>query len=135
MVNISGFSDLKDKDICITDGSHRFIDQTTGIGTSGTLTYTIPLLDSDALFKVSLVWSDYPSTETASVNLVNDLDLEVISPTGVGYLGNVFSSGWSQAGGSAGCTNNVENVYIQAAEVGTWTVRVKGYNIPQASQP
>jgi hypothetical protein len=33
-----------------------------------------------SLFKVTLVWSDYASTESAATNLVNDLDLIVTLP-------------------------------------------------------
>jgi hypothetical protein len=66
---------------------------------------------------------------------VNDLDLVVTSPSGAVYYGNQFSGGWSQTGGSADRTNNVENVYVQAAEGGTWTVDVSGYNVPNGPQP
>ena len=82
-----------------------------------------------------MVWSDYPSTDAATVNLVNDLDLEVTAPGGAVYRGNVFSGGWSAAGGTADRRNNVENVYVQAPAVGTWTVTVKGYNVPNGPQP
>lgn len=84
---------------------------------------------------MTLVWSDYPSALGASKNLVNDLDLVVTSPSGAAYQGNVFSGGWSQTGGSADRTNNVENVYVTAAEARTWTVTVSGYNVPQGPQP
>ncbi len=118
-----------------TDGSHQFVDETTGLGTNGTATYQFSIETTGAPFKVTLVWSDYPSTEAASKNLVNDLDLVVTSPSGTVYQGNVFSGGWSQTGGSADRTNNVENVYVQSAEAGTWTVEVSGYNVPNGPQP
>jgi len=86
--------------------------------------------------KITLVWSDFPSTESASVNLVNDLDLEVVAPNGTTtYLGNVFSGGWSATGGAADRRNNVENVYVQSATAGTYTIRVKGFNVPNGPQP
>ena len=81
------------------------------------------------------MWSDYPSTEAASANLVNDLNLKVTAPGGQVYLGNVFSGGWSVTGGSADSVNNVENVYVQSAAAGTWTVEVIGANVPQGPQP
>jgi hypothetical protein len=37
------------------------------------------------------VWSDYPSSEAAAQNLVNDLDLVVTAPGGTQYKGNVDS--------------------------------------------
>ncbi|HBY98700.1 MAG TPA: hypothetical protein DEP84_32930, partial [Chloroflexi bacterium] len=118
-----------------TDGSRQFVDQATGLGTNGSATYQFNVSASGAPFKVTLVWSDFPSTEAAAKNLVNDLDLVVTSPGGAIYQGNVFAGGWSQGGGSPDRTNNVENVYIQAAEAGSWTVDVRGYNVPNGPQP
>lgn len=116
-----------------TDASALFVDNTTGLATAATATsqYT----SSGAPLKVSLVWSDFPSTETAAVNLVNDLDLVVTAPNGTVYRGNVFSGGFSATGGSADRLNNVENVYLAAPAAGTWTVAVTGFNVPSGPQP
>ena len=81
------------------------------------------------------VWSDYPSTEAAALNLVNNLNLVVTAPGGATCQGNVFSGGWSITGGSADTINNVENVYVQSAAAGTWTVQVSGVNVPNGPQP
>jgi len=118
-----------------TDGSLKFVDQTAGVSTNGVATYQANVTSSGAPLKVSVVWSDYTSTETATKNLVNDLDVTLTSPSGVVYRGNVFSGGWSATGGSADRTNNVENVYIQAAASGTWKIEVRGYNVPNGPQP
>ena len=118
-----------------TDGSHAFVDHTLGLATNNTAAYLFTVDTGGSSFKVTLVWSDYPSTESASVNLVNDLDLTVTSPSGAVYKGNFFSGGWSQIGGAADRTNNVENVYLQLAEAGTWTVEVRGFNVPNGPQP
>jgi len=118
-----------------TDGSHQYVEQTVGLSTGGQDSYQFSVAMSGQPFKVTLVWSDYASTEAASKNLVNDLDLVVTAPGGVVYRGNVFGGGWSQTGGSADRTNNVENVYVQSAAAGTWTVQVSGYNTPYGPQP
>jgi serine protease AprX len=115
------------------DGSAEWVDQSTGLTTGGSNVYTYTT-DGSTNLKVSLVWSDFPSTETASVNLVNNLNLTVTGPGGT-YNGNVFSGGWSTTGGSADSVNNVENVYIQNAAAGTWTVTVSGANVPMGPQP
>ncbi len=115
------------------DGSAEWVDEATGLTTGATATYTYTTAGATDL-RVSLVWSDYPSTETAAVNLVNDLDLTVSGPGGT-FVGNVFSGGWSAAGGSADRVNNVENVYVQGAAAGTWTVTVTGHNVPFGPQP
>ncbi len=117
------------------DGSHQYVDNGTGVSTGGTATYTFGVAAAGSPFKASLVWSDYPSTAAAGVNLVNDLNLEVEAPNGTVYRGNVFGGGWSQTGGSFDSVNNVENVYVQSAAAGTWTVRVRGANTPFGPQP
>ncbi len=117
-----------------TDGGHKFVDQATGLGTNGSATYTFSVNAAKPV-KVTVVWSDHASTESAAKNLVNDLDLKVTGPDGAVYLGNAFSGGWSRTGGSADRTNNVENVYVQSAGAGAWTVEVRGYNVPNGPQP
>ncbi len=119
-----------------TDRGHVYVDNTAGLATGSVASYQFTVGSPGAPFKVSTVWSDYPSTETAAVNLVNNLNLTVTSPGGTVYRGNVFSGGWSQAGGSADNVNNVENVYVQSAESGVWTVEVSGFNVPMGgTQP
>ncbi len=114
-----------------TDGTIQYVDEETGLATGGSRSFTVNST-GDPL-KVTLVWSDYPSTETASINLVNDLDLTVAGPGGT-FRGNVFSGGWSTTGGTADRRNNVENVYIQSPGAGTYTVTVTGYNVPNGPQ-
>ena len=116
-----------------TDGTAQHVDNASGLATNGTLIYQYAV--SGGPLKITVVWTDYPSTEAASINLVNDLDLTVTAPGGAIYLGNVFSGGWSATGGSADRRNNVENVYIQSPASGTWTVTLKGYNVPNGPQP
>ena len=134
-----------------TDGSHAFVEETTGLRTGESATYTFNA-DGAGPFKVSLVWSDHAATNSQLVlfpggviielfpgpNLVNDLDL-VVTPPGGGasdaYKGNNFSGGWTQIGGTADRLNNVENVYIQSPTAGIWTVTVSGYNTPFGPQP
>jgi PKD repeat protein len=116
------------------DGSALFVDQTSGITTGGS-DVNAYAVDGGESLRISLVWSDYPSTEAAAANLVNDLDLTVEAPDGTVYAGNVFSGGWSALGGSADRVNNVENVYISSASAGTWTVTVNGFNVPFGPQP
>jgi hypothetical protein len=119
-----------------TDGSHIYVDNTTGIGTGGGSSYPFAVATAGQPLKITLVWSDYPSATSASKNLVNDLDLVVTAPDGATiYRGNFFNGGWSQAGGTRDNTNNVENVYVQSAGAGTWTIAVNGFNVPNGPQP
>ena len=115
-----------------TDGSINFVEG-AGLTTGGSASYSVT--PAGGPLKITVVWSDYQSTETAAKNLVNNLDVTVTGPDGAAYRGNAFSSGWSVAGGSADTANNVENVYIQAPAPGTWTVEVRGFNVPSGPQP
>nr|MDQ3578791.1 S8 family serine peptidase [Actinomycetota bacterium] len=117
-----------------TAGTARYVNEAAqGLATNGSAESKYPL-DANKPFKVSLAYSDKEAAVNASVTLVNDLDLEVVSPTGTVYKGNAFAGGWSTAGGSADRRNNVENVYLRSAAAGEWTVRVKGYNVPSGPQ-
>jgi hypothetical protein len=117
-----------------TDGSAQFVDNSAPLSTGGSASFNYTVAGGQPL-KVSLVWTDFASTETAAANLVNNLNLTVTGPGGVTYRGNVFGGGWSTTGGSADNVNNVENVYVQSAAAGTWTVQVSGANVPSGPQP
>jgi hypothetical protein len=89
--------------------------------------------------EISLVWTDYQgSTETAGA-LVNDLDLTVMDPTGVKYLGNNFGAVSRESDHNNPCgvdhTNNIECVLIKPPTPGTWTIYVNATNIPIGPQP
>jgi serine protease AprX len=117
-----------------TPGERQFVDDITGISTGDVETYQYNVKQGQP-FKVTLAWSDSPGSPAASKALVNDVNLCVIAPDGTTvYRGNYFSGGWSQPGGSADSTNNVENVYVETPSSGWWTVEVVGHNIPQGPQ-
>lgn len=87
-------------------------------------------VDTGSPLSVSLVWTDVSSALYSGKTLVNDLDLEVRSPSGTVWLGNVFQDNRSATGGTADRTNNVECVYIPTPERGTWQVKVKAHELP-----
>ena len=104
------------------------------LSTGSIATYSEQVSVSSSPLKITLAWTDRPGSLPAE-GLVNNLDLEVVSPGGTIYRGNVFTNGWSAPGGSADFQNNVEGVYIQSPTVGWWTIRVKGANVPMGPQP
>ncbi|MFN2163001.1 MAG: S8 family serine peptidase, partial [Candidatus Promineifilaceae bacterium] len=118
-----------------TDGNRQFVDEASGVSGGSSKQYQFDVAGGQPL-KVTLAWSDYPSSMSASVNLVNNLNLVVTGPGGSPvYKGNVFNGGWSQTGGTADSLNNIENVYVQNPTAGTWTVEVSGANVPIGPQP
>jgi hypothetical protein len=111
-------------------------DDNTGFATGSTATQTWTFtVGSGEAFKATLAWTDFPSTQAASVNLVNDLDLTVTGPTGTIWRGNVFASGQSTTGGTSDRRNTLEQVLLNAPAAGTYTVSVKAFNVPSGPQP
>ena len=76
---------------------------------------------------VTLCWSDYPAALPAARQLVNDLDLAVVTPDGVTHYPN--------GGSGADRLNNTEGVQVYCAGAGTIQVTVSGYNVPNGPQP
>lgn len=83
--------------------------------------------------KVTLAWTDYPSTPAASTNLVNDLDLRVDGPTG-GFTGNDFFQGVSINHGLQDRLNNLEQVLIPAPTPGVYSIQISPHAIPAGPQ-
>ncbi|WHZ58508.1 S8 family serine peptidase [Metabacillus hrfriensis] len=81
--------------------------------------------------RIALAWTDYPGNPSASVSLVNDLDLVIKSPGGKTYTGNDFISPYNNQWDGR---NNVETVILPNAEAGTYTIEVQAYNVPSGTQ-
>ena len=111
---------------------YKYEDETYSLSTNETKTFNYDVESTNTPLRLSVVWTDYPGSTTATKALVNDLDLVVTSPSGTVYNGNDFSSPYND---SADHTNNVENVWIETPETGTYTVTIEGYNVPQGPQP
>jgi len=105
-------------------------------------------VDGSADLKVTLDWTDYPGVpdqapsapsvgNSATWNapqLVNDLDLEVIDPGELTYLGNQFTGGESVLGGAPDRRNNVEQVRLPSPRRGRVVVTVRPHDISVAGQ-
>jgi len=105
-------------------------------GTGNFKTYTFNVTTSGQLFKAVLCWSDERGSRFSTNQLVNDLNLEIETPSGTIYRGNQFSQGRSIQGGTFDSTNNLEVVLIDSAESGIWTIRAKnGGHGGQRAQP
>jgi hypothetical protein len=109
-------------------GSERtfdFTDQTSVLTQSQVFEKRLVLASGDLPLKVTLAYTDVPGFPPAIPALVNDLDLEVLSPSGFVYRGNQFLDGESVPNApSADSINNVEGVYIELPEAGEYLVRV-----------
>jgi hypothetical protein len=106
----------------------------SGMATGQAAEYPIEVTGSAEQFRVTLTFTDPAATSGASFAAINDLDLEVVSPTGTVYKGNVFSGGVSVTGGSKDDRNNVEQVHLTNPAIGEWTVRVNGAAVNVGAQ-
>jgi len=111
-------------------------DDTTGITTGEQVGYEVKINSDDRSFRVAVVWTDAPPELSADKQLINNLDLEVISPSGQLYYGNNFNNdNYSKLNGNPDEINVVEMVHLESPSTGTWTVCIKGTEIPQGPQP
>lgn len=86
-------------------------------------------MDRSGPLKIVLAWLDPEGSPMSSVALVNDLDLEIVSPSGAVYHGNNFSSGESVPSGQQDRRNNIEGFYLSSAGEGAWQVRVRAFDV------
>jgi len=120
-----------------------FLDEndTAPVGTAESYTRQVTLNAGEGGLKIALAWLDPAGTPGNSVQLVNDIDLIVHAPGGGGYLGNQFdldgthSRKFESPDPVLGDEyNNVESIVIRDAPVGTYTIEVRGYTVPNGAQ-
>ncbi len=111
-------------------------DNTSGVSTNDSVVTTVNVINTSEPLKFVLAWSDTSATSLADTTLINDLDLIITAPNSNRYKGNVFSGGYSEIGGLADRKNNVEVVWLPSpAQMGIYTITVKGFNCPNGSIP
>lgn len=100
-----------------------------GLMTGETKDYRFRVTTSSEPLKITMTFTDWPAAVNASAaNVrVNDMDLEVLTPSGTLYRGNVIDTtqGLSTPGGSPDTINNTEMVILNTPEVGAWTIRFR----------
>jgi subtilisin family serine protease/uncharacterized membrane protein len=109
-------------------------DQKVSLRTGEQQVYTTTVLTGSTPLKIMLAWTDPPGTPAANRELVNDLDLEITSPSGVEYVGNNFTNGQSRPNGARDNLNNLEGFFLKNPEPGTWTIKVNGTSVPVGPQ-
>ena len=101
------------------------VNETDLVTTGQTRKYTVTT-DGKTPLRATLAYTDPAGSPTATKATVNDLSLKVTAPDGTVYWGNygLDAGNWSLAGGAANTVDTVENVLVDAADAGTWTVEV-----------
>lgn len=99
--------------------------------------YAVTVPTGAPALKVTLAWDDPPAALNVASQLVNDLDLTAVSPSGATYYPWTLEPSNPSAPAlrtKADHRNNVEQVVVDAPEPGLWTVRVTGTSVPQGPQ-
>ncbi len=123
-------------DIVRADGGTGDLIKEDSVGNGQTWTYDVEV-DGESQLKVTLAWDDYfGSYEAAGKKLVNDLDLEVVSPSATTYHPYVLDPDHPSYAATTGVDdlNNVEQVVVNSPATGTWTIRVVATLLPQPDQ-
>ncbi|HIE06103.1 MAG TPA: T9SS type A sorting domain-containing protein [bacterium (Candidatus Stahlbacteria)] len=111
------------------------VDDTIGVNTGQSITDSFRVTSSIPL-RVSMAWTDTAAAPNANPTLINDLNLELVDPSGNYYRGNQYSGGQSQQNPSSWDNVNVEEcAQINNPEVGVWRITVQGQNVVYEPQP
>ncbi|MEQ9096707.1 MAG: S8 family serine peptidase [Phycisphaerales bacterium] len=122
--NVSNLFDARD--------SLYIVDQSWTLLHSGDRAeYLVAMPPQGAPLRITMAYLDPPGNPAATVHRINDLDLRVTSPSGKVYHGNVglHEGLFSAPGGSPNSVDTIENVFVQRAEPGLWTVEVLAQEI------
>lgn len=110
------------------------------VSNSGTNTHTINVPSGVGELKVMLYWHDYPAAVNAAVALVNNLNVQVTTPSSsvinpwiLDYTPNVSNLNAVAVRGTD-IRNNHEQVTIANPTAGAYTVTVNGASVPQGPQ-
>ena len=110
--------------------NYDFTDQTTSLTNSAVFERRILIGSPDEPLKITLTYTDVPGLPAAAIALVNDLDLEVIAPTGEIFRGNQFEDGESTPDAPLTDTiNNVEAVHLVAPVPGEYVIRIRATRV------
>ncbi|MCP3691555.1 MAG: S8 family serine peptidase, partial [Planctomycetaceae bacterium] len=138
--NLEGWGRVRISDSLFFVGDNRALGviadvrNTDGLNTGQVTTYNVNVTGTAEDLRITAVWTDVAATAGSAFASVNDLDLEVTSPAGVLFLGNVFAGGFSTSGGTKDDRNNVEQVHINNPASGAWTVRIRAAAVNSGSQ-
>ncbi len=119
-----GLLDLTSTVLSLRTKSFLYADHRDGLAEGEEAVYKYEVKAPGTTFRATLAWTDPAAAPGAARTLVNDLDLVVRAPDGSIHLGN--DDGGT---GTRDRVNNVEQVTIDNAAPGTYTVTVRGASI------
>ncbi len=101
-----------------------------------TNSHTITLPSNAKSLKITLVWNDLPAAINSNISLVNDLDIEVISPDNTTFLPWILNPDFPDQPAIRGKDkiNNIEQVTVEKPVSGSYTINVTGSYVSNTSQ-
>jgi hypothetical protein len=117
--------------------SNRYFTGNINTNQEQTFTFDVPANTSKA--KVMLYWNDPAAGPLSTHTLINDLDLTVIAPSTLVVtkplvLDTLPSQILLPAVQGVDRINNVEQVTLNNPAAGTYTIKLKGFNVPEINQ-
>ncbi len=94
------------------------------------------VVGSSSPLRVTTSWCDPAASPLSDPTLVNNLDLELESPSGSIFSPWVLDPANPATAASTGVDNlnPMEQVFVASPQIGNWTVRVRGASVPQGPQ-
>ncbi len=118
--------------------NNQFIEDNISQGATNQHTITVPAGVSE--LRIMTYWTDYEGSTSASIALVNDLNMEVTDPNTTVHLPWLLdhtpntTALNTPAGTGVDALNNMEQVAITDPASGTYTIDIDGFAIPQGPQ-
>lgn len=100
----------------------HYVDELTGLGTGQSKTHAVDIKDSSVPLSITMVYHDYPGA-----GIINNLDMTVTTPGGTILYPNGLTTNDTR--------NNVEQIVVPTPVRGTYTITIRGQNVPQGPQP
>ena len=99
---------------------------------------TIQVPGGQSLLKIMLNWNDPAASMVTARALVNDLDLELVTPTGIILLPRILDTAAARVNQVAGVgvdrINNIEQITLYNPASGNYTIRVRGTSVNTLTQ-
>ncbi|MEO6061634.1 MAG: S8 family serine peptidase, partial [Thermoflexales bacterium] len=130
-----GFGQIRVKDAVDLIARHGFFQNS--VDQDETDLFIVQVTDaSTPQLQISLAWDDYEATFNANPTLINDLDVELVAPSGAVWRPWVLDPANPANNATRGVNtrDNQEQVTVPDPELGTWLVRVKGKTVPEGPQ-
>ncbi|ROS01793.1 subtilisin family serine protease [Sinobacterium caligoides] len=121
-----GLVDLEAAIDLVDQGRDHLFARTITNEAAENLSFVVPAQQS--MFKLTMVWTDPKGAASSASNLINDLDVVLVSPSGQRFYPWVKDSNSPASAATRGINNvdNIEQVLVNNPEPGHWNAYITG---------